>query len=77
MWALLDKLVMDDQLIIDRMCEMCHLNYSDKIYLLDYSVLEGTESTGNMGIDVWCRGTLGMRQVADIVTINHLEKILK
>ena len=73
-WTLLDKLVAENQLIIERPRGMRHPIFPDKVYPLDYGFLEGTRSTDNAGIDVWRGGTPGLGLVAVIVTVDHLKK---
>lgn len=73
-WTLLDKLVAENRLVIDRPRGMRHPEYPDKIYPLDYGFLEGTRSADNAGIDVWRGGTPGLGLVAVIVTVDHLKK---
>lgn len=73
-WALLDKLVAENQLIIDRPRGMRHPKFPDKVYPLDYGFLEGTRSMDNAGIDVWRGKTLGLGLNAVIVTADHLKK---
>jgi len=73
-WALLDKLVVENRLVVDRPRGTHHPKFPDCVYPLDYGFLEGTKSTDNAGIDVWRGRSPGLGVVAVIVTVDHLKK---
>jgi len=73
-WELLDKLVCEHKIIIDRPKGSRHPKYQDYVYPLDYGYLDGTSSGDNAGIDVW-RGSLNVQFVdAVICSIDYLKK---
>ena len=73
-WALLDKLVAENRLVVDRPRGSHHPKFLDCVYPLDYGFLEGTKSTDNAGIDVWRGKSPGLGVVAVIITVDHLKK---
>ena len=52
-WNLLDRLVDEHHIVIDRPSGTLHPQYLDYIYPLDYGYLEGTVSSDCKGIDIW------------------------
>lgn len=64
-WNILDSLVNESQIIIDRPKNSAHPRYSDIIYPFDYGYLDGTSSMDGDGIDVW----LGSDGSSDVVGI--------
>jgi inorganic pyrophosphatase len=64
------KLIITNNLIIDRLKGTSHPRYPEVIYPLDYGYLENTVSSDGGGIDVWL-GTLNTvrgKQVAKALT---------
>ena len=55
-WNVLDKLVQQSEIIIDRPKGTPHPSYPDFIYKVDYGYLKDTSSMDGGGIDVW-KGT--------------------
>ncbi len=64
-WTLLDQLVSEHEIVIDRPQGSAHPHFADMIYPLDYGYLAGTTSGGGQGIDVW-RGSTEITQVTGI-----------
>ena len=52
-WKILDSLVNDSEIVIDRPKGTTHPKYSDFIYKVDYGYLKNTSSMDGAGIDVW------------------------
>ena len=72
-WEVLDRLVAESQLVIDRPKGSVHWLYPDYVYPLDYGFLEGTSSMDGDGIDVWI-GTDSDRTVKGIICTVDLIK---
>ncbi len=73
-WDLLDKLVAEHAMVIDRPRGSRHPRYPDYVYPLDYGYLAGTVSPDGGGIDLW-RGSLpGGAPVAVIVSVDYRKK---
>jgi inorganic pyrophosphatase len=73
-FAILDKLVAEHTLIIDRPKGTAHPRYPDFIYPVDYGYLSGTASIDGGGIDVWL-GESGERRLdAVLVTVDTHKK---
>lgn len=73
-WDMLDKMVEESCIIIDRPKGTCHPRYNHFIYKVDYGYLQNTTSMDGGGIDVW-RGTKGTDTVDGIIcTIDILKK---
>ena len=67
-WKMLDYLVQDSELVIDRPKGSAHPRYPDFIYPLDYGYLKNTASMDGDGIDVWV-GSMGERQIDAVMCI--------
>ena len=52
-WQLLEKLLYQSNIVIDRPKGSVHPRYPQIVYELDYGYLDGTKSSDNEGIDVW------------------------
>lgn len=52
-WEYLDRLVQENQVVIDRPKGVAHPRFSDVIYPLDYGYLSGTSSMDGGEVDVW------------------------
>ena len=52
-WSVLDVLVENSEIIIDRPKGTAHPKYPDFIYQVDYGYLKNTTSMDGAGIDVW------------------------
>ena len=66
-WKILDSLVNDSEIVIDRPKGTAHPKYSDFIYKVDYGYLKNTSSMDGAGIDVW--GGSGEKQIDAIMCI--------
>lgn len=66
-WEMLDFLVNDSEIVIDRPKGTAHLKYPDWIYKVDYGYLKNTSSMDGEGIDVWVGS--GKRQIDAIMCI--------
>jgi inorganic pyrophosphatase len=72
-WTLLQRLVAQCPIAIDRPLGSRHPRYPDFIYPLDYGYLEGTRSGDGAGIDVWL-GSLSEREVTGALVTIDVEK---
>ena len=72
-WSVLDTLVSQSEIIVDRPKGSTHPRFPDMIYPLDYGYLKDTASMDGDGIDVW-RGSADARSVDGIVCIVDLMK---
>ena len=52
-WNLLDKLVAESEIVIDRPKGSTHPKWPNNVYELDYGYLKNTSSMDGEGIDVW------------------------
>ena len=66
-WKILDSLVNDSEIVIDRPKGTAHPKYSDFIYKVDYGYLKNTSSMDGAGIDVWVGS--GEKQIDAIMCI--------
>ncbi len=71
-WALLDSLVNDSEIVIDRPKGTAHSQYPNFIYKVDYGYLKNTSSMDGAGIDVWVGS--GKKQIDAILCIVDLIK---
>lgn len=72
-WKLLDELVNNSEIIIDRPKGTAHPKYPNFIYKVDYGYLKNTFSMDNSGIDVWV-GSAGKTIDAVICTVDLMKK---
>ena len=73
-WLLLDKLVNECPIVIDRPQGSCHPLYTNLIYPFDYGYLNNTKSTDGDGIDIWIGSSPTKEVVAFIITIDNVKK---
>ena len=52
-WDILEKLVRENEIIIDRPKGTRHPKYHDMIYIADYGYVKGTQSMDKGGIDIF------------------------
>lgn len=67
-WNLLDDLVRQSELVIDRPRGSAHPKFPHLIYPVDYGYLKGTSSMDGDGIDVWV-GTAPEQKVDAIMCV--------
>lgn len=73
-WNLLDNLIKDSEIIIDRPKNSAHPKFKEAIYPLDYGYLKGTLSSDNEGIDVFV-GSLEDKSINGVLcTVDILNK---
>lgn len=72
-WKILDKLVRESKIIIDRPKGTAHPKYPNLIYEVDYGYLENTTSMDKGGIDVWA-GTEEQKKIDAIICVVDLIK---
>ena len=72
-WQVLDRLVAESKIIIDRPKGSRHPKYPSFIYPVDYGYIDGTTSMDGGGIDIW-KGTNGEVVNAIICTIDLLKR---
>ena len=73
-WQLLDQLVSESAVVIDRPRGSAHPRYPECIYPLDYGYLENTSSMDGGGIDVWCGSDEKKRVDAVMCMVDLLKK---
>ncbi len=71
-WEILDSLVNDSEIVIDRPKGTTHPKYPNFIYKVDYGYLKNTSSMDGAGIDVWVGS--GKKQIDAIMCIVDLMK---
>lgn len=69
-WAMLDQLVANSKIKIDRPKGSAHPSFPSKIYPLDYGYLVETFAMDDSGIDVWVGSLEEKTPVAIICTID-------
>jgi inorganic pyrophosphatase len=73
-WTMLERLVADHSLVIDRPKGTHHPRYQDIIYPLDYGYLEGTTTVDEGGIDVWVGNEDQQKEISALVLTVDLNK---
>ena len=66
-WEILDDLVNDSEIVIDRPKGTAHPRYPTFIYKVDYGYIKNTSSMDGAGIDVWVGS--GKKQIDAIMCI--------
>lgn len=72
-WEMLDKLISQYDIEIDRPRGTAHPKYTDYIYPLDYGFLKGTVSSDGAGIDVWVGSSENKRANAIISSVDFIK----
>ena len=72
-WKMLDSLVRDSEIVIDRPKGTVHPKYPDFVYEVDYGYLKDTSSMDGAGIDVWV-GSGEKRVDAVMCTVDCLKR---
>lgn len=79
-WRILEKLVAESEIVIDRPKGSSHPRYPDLIYEVSYGYLKDTTSSDGAGIDVWLGSgepqLVGIVCTADLVKRDSEIKIL-
>ena len=73
-WELLDKLVENSEIVIDRPKGSAHPRYPDFVYKVDYGYLKDTNSMDKDGIDVWVGSDSERKIDAVICTVDLLKR---
>ena len=73
-WEYLEKLVRENEIIIDRPKGTKHPKYSGMVYVVDYGYIKGTTSMDNGGIDVFVGTDPGKKIDSLICTIDMKKK---
>ena len=73
-WELLDNLVKNSEIVIDRPKGTSHPRYPDFIYEVDYGYLKDTSSMDKGGIDVWVGSDSERKIDAVICTVDLLKR---
>ena len=71
-WNVLDELVSNSEIVIDRPKGSAHPRFPDFIYKVDYGYLKNTASKDGAGIDVWVGS--GDRKIDAVMCIVDLLK---
>ncbi len=69
-WSYLDRLILEDQLVIDRPKGSAHPHYPELIYPLDYGFINGTIAGDGAGIDIWLGESGEHRLTAVVLTVD-------
>ena len=72
-WYVLDDLVTNSEIVIDRPKGTIHPKYPSLVYEVDYGYLKGSSSMDGNGIDVWV-GTDDAKKIDAIMCIVDLLK---
>lgn len=66
-WNMLEDMVLDHNIIIDRPKGTRHLKHPDYVYPLDYGYLDKTMSSDGNGIDIWI-GSKKNKRICGIIS---------
>jgi inorganic pyrophosphatase len=72
-WQLVDRLVAESEMVIDRPQGSAHPRYPELIYPLDYGYLAGATAGDGHGIDLWL-GSRGDREINGLLCTVDLFK---
>ena len=73
-WNMLDKIVAESEIEIDRPKGSHHPKYPNTIYEVDYGYLKNTSSMDGDGIDVWDGSEKDKKITAIICIIDYLKR---
>jgi inorganic pyrophosphatase len=72
-WDILDRLINENDVFIDRPKGSCHPKHTNITYPLDYGYIKNTVSSDGAGIDVWV-GSSGTKKACAIISSVDLWK---
>ena len=72
-WLMIDRLVTESEVIIDRPKGSAHPRFPDMIYPVDYGYLANSTSPDGEGIDIW-KGSSGGKADAIICTVDLMKR---
>lgn len=72
-WNMLDELIREHEVVIDRPKGSRHPRYPEVVYKLDYGYLKGTSSMDGGGIDIWRGSENDQKLVGIICTVDKLK----
>lgn len=73
-WQMLDRMIAENEIIIDRPKNSRHPSFPDIIYPLDYGYLNGTASMDGEGIDLWLGSDPERKLKGIFVTLDSMKK---
>ena len=73
-WEYLEKLIRENEIIIDRPKGTKHPKYNDMVYITDYGYIKNTKSMDDGGIDVFVGSDPNKKIDAIICTIDLMKK---
>ena len=73
-WDMLEELVSNSEIVIDRPKGTVHPKYPDFVYRVDYGYLKNTSSMDGDGIDVWVGSESDKQIDAIMCTVDVMKK---
>ena len=73
-WSVLERLVAESEVVIDRPKGSVHARFPDYVYPLDYGYLKGTSSMDGDGIDLWRGSDPAQRLDAVVCTVDLMKR---
>ncbi|MCI8269862.1 MAG: inorganic pyrophosphatase [Lachnospiraceae bacterium] len=73
-WDIVDQLVKETEIVIDRQKGTSHPRFPDFVYQVDYGYLDGTSSMDQEGIDVWVGSEPDRKVDAMICIVDRLKR---
>ena len=73
-WEILDEMLNECEIVIDRPAGSRHPKHESIVYPLDYGYLRGTRSMDGSGIDIWLGSQTERKIDAVICTADSLKK---
>ena len=73
-WRMLDEMIEQSNIVIDRPKNSRHPNHPEYIYPVDYGYLEGTFSMDGEGIDLWLGSLPEQKLTALFVTVDLVKR---
>ena len=73
-WNLIDKLIVESEIVIDRPKGSAHPKYPHMIYKVDYGYLKNTAAPDGNGIDVWVGSLPRKNADAVICTVDVMKR---
>jgi inorganic pyrophosphatase len=73
-WFVLDQVISESQIVIDRPQGSVHPRFPNVIYPLDYGYLEGTTAMDGSGIDLWKGSNKGSGLSGLLLTVDQQKR---
>lgn len=69
-WEMLEELISQNTIVVDRPKGSTHPRFADTVYPLDYGYLSGTKTSDGEGLDVWLGSDSSLGLVGVVLSVD-------